>query len=132
MPPASGQCAARIHRDDAFDHAVLQPAAHADQVVVQVDGGIAMARDQPQRLAHGRQRGGGAHGGQQACSSPPLLNTSGSAPGGVCTRGMPLSTAWLLWPASHTAWLWRALMTWVLTNRACSNWGCAGSRSLRA
>ena len=48
------------------------------------------------------------------------------------TRGRPESMAWLLCPASHTAWVLQTLMTCVLTNRACSNTGAAGSDSLAA
>ena len=69
----SGQRAPGIHAEDALDHAMLRSAAHADHVVVQVDRGVAVPRNQPQHAANGGQQRLAACGGQDAVFIAPLL-----------------------------------------------------------
>src|SRR4051812_16875752 len=47
----SGQRASGVNPDDFPDHAFAQAAGHTDHEVVQVDGGVAMPRHQPEHPA---------------------------------------------------------------------------------
>jgi hypothetical protein len=98
-------------------------------VVVQVDGGVAVAGDQPDRVAEGGQRGA-ARVRSTPCSSPPLKN-SRLSPARAPEAGL---SRWHGFCARRrtTAWVAPKLMTWLLRKRACSKRGWAGSASLRA
>src|SRR5437016_9334070 len=63
---ASGQGASGVNPDDPLDDAGLQPADHADHVVVQVHGRIAVPRDQPQRAPERRDARAAARGLEDA------------------------------------------------------------------
>ena len=62
----SGQGTACVDADDALHRALAQAPGHADHVVVQVDRGVAVSRDQPEVLADGRHVLPGPRGSQEA------------------------------------------------------------------
>src|SRR6476469_9498240 len=55
LPRCSGHAAAGIDRPQRFDHSALQPTAHGDVRVVQVDGRVAMSGHEPDSLAELRE-----------------------------------------------------------------------------
>src|SRR3546814_1243842 len=58
-PPLCQRSSGR-HRPQAFDDALVEPAAHPDIPVVQVDGRVDVARHQPDPVAEPRPRRRGA------------------------------------------------------------------------
>ena len=101
-----------------FDHV----AAHADIPIVQVDGRIAMARDQTQTTPSA-MRGAADRQPAMLVEAPTYMASSWSA-----TRGRPLSTAKLSLPSMITWSSATRLITVASTTRLCSN-SCIGSPS---
>src|SRR3954470_12852799 len=62
----SGQRASGVYPDDPLHGAAAQAAAHADDEVVQVHGGVAVARDQPEETADRGDAMAAARGPQDA------------------------------------------------------------------
>ena len=128
----SGDAAARLDRPDRRDDAALEPAAHRDIAVVQVDGRVAMSRHQPDRLAELRQRGARAAGadaqdgvlvadvGDLEARPPPDARRPG-IDGVRLVPGVDDRRATV-----------PRLITWPFTKRACSKRGVFGPGALSA
>jgi hypothetical protein len=92
-----------VNPDDLLDRAALtMPPRHADQVVVQVHGRVAVAGDQPERRPGGHALVGAGRP-QDAVLVAAVAVFEFAVGVQACTFGRPESMAWLLWPASQTA-----------------------------